>query len=81
MHKIRRTVEAVKRWLVSHMDWLLIIDNADDLAMVSEFVQPAARGHLLLTTRAQAMGRVALRIELEQMEPEEGRCSCYAGRV
>ncbi len=65
-------IEAVKGWLRGHRDWLLILDNADDLAMVSTFVPPAVAGHLLLTTRAQAMGRVAHRIELEQMEPEEG---------
>jgi tetratricopeptide (TPR) repeat protein len=65
-------VDAVKRWLKEHKDWLLIFDNADDLAMVREFVPPVGGGHLLLTTRAHAMGRLAHRIELEQMEPEEG---------
>jgi tetratricopeptide (TPR) repeat protein len=66
------TVEAVKRWLQGHRDWLLILDNADDLAMVSAFIPPAFDGHLLLTTRARVMGRVAHRVQIERMEPEEG---------
>jgi len=69
---LNRVVEAVKLWLKEHRDWLLILDNADDLAMVREFVPPVFGGHTLLTTRAQAMGRLAHRIEIEKMEPEEG---------
>jgi tetratricopeptide (TPR) repeat protein len=65
-------VEAVKLWLQEHGDWLLILDHADELAMVSAYLPPVARGHVLLTTRAQAMARIAKRIELAQMEPEEG---------
>lgn len=67
-----KAVEAVKRWLKEHRDWLLILDNADDLAMVSEFLPPVFGGHILLTTRAQAMGRLAHRINIEKMELEEG---------
>jgi DNA transposition AAA+ family ATPase len=31
-------VEALKRWLISHQGWLLILDNADDLVMAREFI-------------------------------------------
>jgi tetratricopeptide (TPR) repeat protein len=65
-------VEAVKYWLKQHREWLLILDNADDLEIVSAFVPSAFGGHILLTTRAQAMGRLAHRIKMEKMEPEEG---------
>ena len=67
-----RVVNAVKRWLQSNTGWLLIFDNADDLAMVKDFIPSAGTGHMLLTTRAQAMSRLAQRIELEKMEIEEG---------
>ena len=67
-----KAVEAIKRWLKEHREWLLISDNADDLAMVRQFIPLAFGGHILLTTRAQAMGRLAHRIEIEKMEPEEG---------
>jgi len=67
-----RAVEAVKQWLKDHTHWLLILDNADDLAVVREFLPTLGRGHTLLTTRASAVGRMAKRIEIDTMESDEG---------
>ena len=66
------TINAVKRWLQEETGWLLIVDNADDLSIVKEFLAPGCRGHILLTTRAQAMGGLVQRVEIETMPPEEG---------
>jgi len=52
-------VEAVKYWLDTHDRWLLILDNADDVAMARDFLPQARKGHILLTTRASAQGTVA----------------------
>ena len=65
-------VVAVRRWLEFNTDWLLIFDNADDLAMARELIPSGEKGHVLLTTRAQATGAIAQRVEIEQMEPKEG---------
>ncbi|HJY84694.1 MAG TPA: FxSxx-COOH system tetratricopeptide repeat protein [Candidatus Binatia bacterium] len=65
-------VAAVKRWLETNTEWLLILDNADDLTMAREFIPTGRKGHVLLTTRAQAMGTIAQRLEIEEMQPEEG---------
>jgi len=65
-------VEAVKTWLMDRSQWLFILDNADELALVKEFIPPAFRGHLLLTTRAQVMGGLACKFEVEVMQPEDG---------
>src|SRR5262245_241521 len=65
-------VGAVKYWLESNDGWLLILDNADDLAVVREFIPSSETGHLLLTTRAHYTGKMAVRIAVEKMEPEEG---------
>ena len=65
-------IEAVSRWFEEHSGWLLIFDNADDLNIVREFLPSKGKGHILLTTRAYAIGGIAQRIELEQMNPEEG---------
>jgi tetratricopeptide (TPR) repeat protein len=65
-------VEAVKHWLAYRSKWLFILDNADDLALVKEFIPQAFQGHLLLTTRAQVMGGLARKIEVETMRPETG---------
>jgi tetratricopeptide (TPR) repeat protein len=65
-------VEAVKGWLSSQQDWLLILDNADDLSLIHSFLPTTFAGHLLLTTRAQAMGRIAQRIQVDTLDQETG---------
>ena len=66
------TVQAVKTWLQTHRDWLLILDNADELTLLTDFLPPSLGGHLLLTTRAAATGRLAHRLEIETLPPEQG---------
>jgi tetratricopeptide (TPR) repeat protein/transcriptional regulator with XRE-family HTH domain len=68
----RRAVDAVIRWLQGHSQWLLILDNADDLEMVYDFLPARGAGHTLLTSRSQATGPNIKGIELERMEREEG---------
>ena len=65
-------VAAVKRWLASNKDWLLILDNADDLELAADFIPLASSGHILLTTRAQSTGTIANSLEVEKMEQAEG---------
>ena len=67
-----KVVQAVKRWLNQNHGWLLILDNADDLAVLSAFLPEAGEGHLLLTTRAAATGTIALNIPVEKLSQEEG---------
>lgn len=67
-----RVVQAVRRWLNDHEGWLLILDNVEDVQMIGDFLPDIGNGHILLTTRVQAVGTVAERIELEQMDAGEG---------
>jgi tetratricopeptide (TPR) repeat protein len=67
-----KVMQAVKRWLTSHAGWLLLLDNADDLTLVRDFLPPAGRGHTLLTTRAASMGRLAHPIEVDALDDESG---------
>jgi tetratricopeptide (TPR) repeat protein len=64
-------VAAVKRWLEANGGWLLIVDNASDLAAVRGFIPQSAKGHVLLTTQAQATGDIQA-IEVRDMLPEDG---------
>jgi tetratricopeptide (TPR) repeat protein len=64
-------VSAVKNWLEASSDWLLILDNADDLTFIQGFLPTNGKGHILLTTRARPMGKVAQRVEIDKMEMEE----------
>jgi tetratricopeptide (TPR) repeat protein/transcriptional regulator with XRE-family HTH domain len=65
-------VEAVKRWLQQHKAWLLILDNADDVETVYDFLPTRGEGHILLTTRSQATGPGMKSFEIEKMGREEG---------
>jgi len=63
---------AVIRWFDTHDSWLLILDNADELDAVSEYIPSAGKGHILLTTRAQAVGTLAQRIDLDKLSLDDG---------
>ncbi len=65
-------VTAVKYWLKEHKNWLLILDDADDVQIASDFIGSLGAGHVLLTTRTQHSGTFAQRIEVKKMELEEG---------
>ena len=65
-------VQLVRHWLSSHTGWLLLLDNADDLALVRDFLPPAGSGHILLTTRAASMGRLAQALEVDALDREQG---------
>jgi tetratricopeptide (TPR) repeat protein len=68
----KTVISAIGRWMQQYTGWLLIFDNADDLASVRPFIAPGSQGHIVLTTRAQALGRLAHRLDLEIMDPETG---------
>lgn len=67
--------EAVLHWLEKQTNWLLLLDNVENLALVRAFLPSegyGSNGHIVLTTRLQALGTLAQRIDLEKMEPDEG---------
>jgi tetratricopeptide (TPR) repeat protein len=65
-------VAAVRYWLTRHAGWLLILDNADDLPLVVDFLPVGSGGHILLTTRAQATGKIAKSVSIEKLDQDEG---------
>src|SRR5216110_468896 len=65
-------IEAVKTWLNGHSKWLLILDNVDELDMLSPFLPTIPGGHVLLTTRAWDMQRLATRLEVKTLSDEQG---------
>jgi tetratricopeptide (TPR) repeat protein len=64
-------VAAVKRWLEANGSWLLILDNANEIASLHVFISQAAKGHVLLTTQTQATGEIP-GIPVLDMLPEDG---------
>jgi len=67
-----KIVAAVKRWFTTQDGWLLIFDNADDLALVGDFLPTSGKGQLLLTTRAHATGTLANEIEVKKLDSQKG---------
>ena len=65
-------VEAVKDWLQTHRNWLLILDNADEPDLLPPFLPPTPGGHILITTRAADLQNLALRLEVEELTNEQG---------
>ncbi len=66
-------MEAIKRWLEQCQErWLLIFDNADEVALVRDYLPKLGNGSILLTTRAYAVGSLATSIEVETMGFLEG---------
>ncbi len=68
----QKVVVALNRWLSQHAGWLLILDNADDLELVRDVIPPLNSGYILLTTRAHTIGSLAQRVEVREMDLQEG---------
>ncbi len=66
-------IKAVREWLEAYTNWLLIMDNADELPNVEEFLLSRPRGHIILTTRWQHAVSFAELFPIEVMGAEEGR--------
>jgi hypothetical protein len=67
-----RVVSAVKHWLQEHTGWLLILDNADDLSTIADFLPRRVSGATLVTTRSQVTGTLAKGLAVDKMEMAEG---------
>ena len=64
---------AVILWLEQCQEpWLLIVDNADDLAMVQPYLPLKGNGSVLLTTRTSAAGWLTPSLEVDAMGVLEG---------
>jgi hypothetical protein len=68
----QRVIETAQRWLSTHGQWLLILDNVEDLPLLDRFLPATRLGVILITTRHQALGTFARGVALSPMEHEEG---------
>jgi tetratricopeptide (TPR) repeat protein len=68
----QKALERVHAWFRDASEWLLVLDNADDLSQLAPHFPRHHGGHLLLTTRAQNTARWAAAVPLATFAPEEG---------
>lgn len=64
-------IEAIKAWFQTRQQWLLLLDNVDDLDLVSPFLPPRVGGHVPMTTRAWDMQQQVNRFEMEPFSDEQ----------
>ncbi|GHO80047.1 hypothetical protein KSD_78180 [Ktedonobacter sp. SOSP1-85] len=65
-------VTATIQWLNKHSNWLLIIDNVEDSALITPLLPVARKGSFLFTTQLSTLGALAESIQLEPMTHIEG---------
>jgi tetratricopeptide (TPR) repeat protein len=65
-------VGAVKRWIETHSDWLLVLDYAEDHNVFRKYIPDNQDGHVLLTARKQIDSEIAVPNNIDTMSPQEG---------
>jgi tetratricopeptide (TPR) repeat protein len=58
---------AVRGWFEAESDWLLVIDNADDLSVARGMLPSTSRGHVIVTTRASGVGGLGHRLVVNRL--------------
>lgn len=66
-----QTIRHVHQWLDHEPQWLLVIDNLEDVALWSQAAPTAGVGHILITTRLHTLGTLACCIPLEPLTLED----------
>ncbi len=69
----RETIEAVRRWLEENEGWLLVFDNAEDVADLRTFIPRRLVGHVLITSRNPFWRGLAETFEVPVFNPKESR--------
>jgi tetratricopeptide (TPR) repeat protein/transcriptional regulator with XRE-family HTH domain len=67
-----QTLDAVCAWLNTHHNWLLILDNVQEVQVIRDLLPSLHHGSLLFTTRLPTLGTLAQTVHLEPMEKDEG---------
>ena len=66
------TFLAVRQWFATHSDWLLVVDNAEDLPDLNLLLPRHPNGRALLTTRERAAPDLATSLEILHMDDVTG---------
>jgi NB-ARC domain len=68
-------ISAVLNWLEINENWLLVLDGADELSFLKNFIPFDPKGHVLLTSRAHLFEELDItnQTKMEKMSPSEAR--------
>jgi len=59
-------MDSIQKWLREHREWLLVLDEIDDLDAISSMLR--LDGHVLLTTRSQVINDTASDVGMQLLE-------------
>jgi tetratricopeptide (TPR) repeat protein len=65
-------IKAVKRWLQQNTQWLLVVDNLEDIDLLRNMIPSPHTGHILATTHSSRTGHIAHRIDVEPLQTDDG---------
>lgn len=67
----RVIVDAVKEWLRQNRKWLVIFDNAEDVALVRDYIPRGSAGHIVVTSRNPNWTGVAKSLSVKALSIEK----------
>lgn len=68
----QQAITALKDWMNEQPRWLIVLDNVETPEIVREFLPEEPQGHFVLTSRAQAVGTIARKIDIPCLNQDEG---------
>lgn len=77
----RAKIEAVKRWLQTQPDWLLVLANVKDPPLVQSFLPSTYRGHVLITSQELSTNKIGQVIDMRRVSKEENEITHYLSQV
>ncbi len=66
-----KIIQAVRKWLDHHSNWLLVFDNAVDVVTISNFLPKSSGGHVLITSRNEQWSNIIIPLEIKVWNREE----------
>ena len=66
-----KIIQAVRKWLDHHSNWLLVFDNAVDVVTISNFLPKSSGGHVLITSRNEQWSTIIIPLEIKVWNREE----------
>lgn len=74
---LKEKIQVFKSWMSTNEDWLLILDNVEDVALVHSFNLPSDTGYILYTSNSSDIHQIAHNLALEDMSNETAALLLY----
>ena len=68
---LKTNLSLFKEWLGTHQDWLLVIDNIENIEAIKAIIPTSHSGHVVITTREREAAKLGALIEINELTQEE----------